>query len=131
MTVSDETGEVVIALAIKTGSTSQVLLARISSNGMATANGFDPQTDTSSMFNSTSYFHLAPRVVADARIVVTYITEKNVSVIVPTSETTTLRSLVRPTAGPVTLGDIDSVSNGGFFGSLSPTRHSSGAAMGP
>ena len=35
MTVSDQTGEVVIALAIKTGSTSQVLLARVSSNGMA------------------------------------------------------------------------------------------------
>ena len=68
------------------------------------------------MFNSTSYFHLAPHVVADSRVVVTYITEKDVSVIVPTSETTTLRSLVEPSAGPITLGDVDSVSNGGFFG---------------
>ena len=130
MTVSDQTGEVVIALAIKTGSTSQVLLARVSSNGMATANAFDPQTDTSSMFNSTSYFHLAPRVVADDRIVVTYITEKNVSSIVPTSQTTTLRSLVRPAVGPPQLGDVDVASNGGFFGPYlnnpSLTRRSDG-----
>ena len=51
-----------------------------------------PQTDTSSMFNSTTYQHLSPHVVADPRIVVTYITQKRVTVIVPMSETTTLRS---------------------------------------
>jgi hypothetical protein len=116
MAVSDQTGELVIPVATKSGITSQILLARIPSTGPAVANAFDTQTDTSSFPNSTTYFHLTPRVVADDRIVVTYITEKDVSALIPTSQTTTLRSLVRPAAGPPQLGDIDLASNSGFFG---------------
>ena len=69
------------------------------------------------MFSSTTYQHSAPHVIADSRVVVTYIATRDSSTLgFPSGETTTLRSIVRPPVGPVTLGDIDSVSNGGFFG---------------
>lgn len=118
LAVSDQAGEVVMVATVKSaGGVSQVVvfhLAGDSSTG--NAGGRDPQTDTSSMFNSTTYQQFSPHVVVDNRVVATYITQKNVSVIVPTSETTTLRSLVDPAVGPVMLGDVDAVSNGGFFG---------------
>ena len=129
MTVSDQTGEVVIALAIKTGKNVRVLLARVSSNGMATgerlrsADGHEQHVQQHEL--------LPPRPArrrGQTAIVVTYITEKNVSSIVPTSETTTLRSLVRPAVGPASLGDVDGRRTADSSGRTSTTRRSPGAA---
>jgi hypothetical protein len=118
-TVSDDAQQTNFAMTVKNGGASSVRAVAMEVGGGGSGSGFDSLTDTSNFPNSTSHNHSQPQVVADLRTVIVYVTQTTDSVLgFPNSQTTTLRSMIDPAGSAAVLGSVDTVTSGGFLGSL-------------